>query len=204
MEQVLMGNKLICKGWQTGLPLVLLGMVGTALGVLVPFVVGAPILAFFLMSVPLLFSSVIALLHGAAVIPARIAITDADLRLTVPRWRVFPMPPVRNVTLGWDELLAVRHRLEIYQAPAIPFLASVSFPVQVYAIDTRKGRVVLGGRSIPCLQEAVMEIVRRAGVPFQDEGEVKLGLIRSLFMESPRWGEMDRQNSCRPREDSGH
>ena len=93
------------------------------------------------------------------------------------------MPPVRRLTLRWDEVLMVRYRREVYQLLAIP-----SFPVDVFAIDTTKGRVVLGGRSIPGLQMAVKEIARRAKLDIRDEGELKPRLFRSLIRGSPPWG----------------
>jgi hypothetical protein len=144
-------------------------------------------LAFILMSAPAFFSGAIAMLHGTAAIAARIEITDRELKLAVPKWRVFPILPVRRLTLRWDELLAVRHRKEVYHLIAIPFLSAFSFRIDVFAIDTTKGRVVLGGRSIPGMQRALMEIVRRAGLVIQDQGELKPRIIQSLLKGSPPW-----------------
>jgi hypothetical protein len=188
-KKVLMGNKLLYSGLLTGLALGLIGFVGVALAVAVPVFAKAPILAFILMSVPAFFIGFIALVHGFAVIPARIEITDTALKLAVPGWRVFPIPPVIRLTLRWDELLAVRRRKEVYQLLVLPF------PVEVFAIDTVKGMVVMGGRSIPGLQRAVSEIVRRAGLTIRDEGELKLGLIQSLLRGSPPWRGGDDQSS---------
>ena len=189
LEKVLMGNKLTYSGLLTGLALGLLGFCGVVLAVVVPLFAKAPILAFILMSVPAFFIGSIALAHGFAVIAARIEISDTGLKLAIPRWRVFPIPPVVRFSLRWDELLAVRHRKEVYQLLILPF------PVEVFAIDTAKGRVVLGGRSIPGLQRALMEIVRQAGLTIQDEGEIKVGLIRTLLRGSPPWRDGDEQSS---------
>lgn len=184
-----MGNKLLYSGLLTGLTLGLLGFVGVALAVAVPVFARAPILAFILMSVPAFFMGSIALVHGFALITARIEVTDTVLKLAIPRWRVFPIPPVIRLTLRWDELVAVRHRKEVYQLLVLPFR------VEVFAIDTVKGRVVWGGRSIPGFQRALMEIVRRAGLTIRDEGELKLGLIQSLLRGSPPWRNGDDQRS---------
>jgi hypothetical protein len=178
-----MENRLIYGGLVPGLSLVFIGLFLIALAVVVPFSAGAPLLAFILMSVPAFFSGAIALLHGIAAIPAKIEITDSELKLAVPKWRVFPVPPIRSITLRWDELLAVRHRIEIYQV-----LAVFSFPVDVFALDTTKGRVVIGGRSIPGMGKALEEIIRRTGLVVQDEGELEPGLIQSLLKGSPSWG----------------
>jgi hypothetical protein len=179
-----MTNKLTYGGLIPGLSLTLIGLFLLVLAMAVPYFAKAPVLAFLLMSVPSLFSGAIAVLHGIAVIPAKIEITDPELKLVVPTWRVFPMPPVRGLILKWDELLAVRHRKEVYQ-----LLAVLSFPVDVFAIDTTKGMAVLGGRSIPGMGKAIEEIVRRAGLVIQDEGEVEPGLLRSLLKGSPSWGD---------------
>lgn len=176
-----MENKLVYSGLPTGLVLSLLGFLVVALAAAVPLFAGAPLLAFLLMSVPALFTGSAALVHGLAVIGARIEITDTGLTLAIPRWRVFPMPPVVRLTLNWHELLAVRRRTEVYQLLVLPF------PVEVYAIDTAKGRVVMGGRSLPGMQRALTEIVRRAGLTIREEGELRPGLIRSVLRGSPPW-----------------
>jgi len=184
-----MGNKLLYSGLLTGLTLGLLGLVGVTLAVAVTVFARAPILAFILMSVPAFFMGSVALVHGLALIAARIEISDTALKLTIPRWRVFPIPPVIRLSLRWDELLAVRHRKEVYQ------VLVVAFPVEVFAIDTVKGRVVLGGRGIPDMQRALMEIVRRAGLTIRDEGELKLSLINGLVKGSPPWRGGDERSS---------
>jgi hypothetical protein len=67
--------------------------------------------------------------------------------------------------------------------------------VEVFAIDTVKWMVVMGGRSIPGLNRAVSEIVRRTGLTIRDEGELKLGLIHGLLRGSPPWRGGDDQSS---------
>lgn len=186
--EVRMENKLAFKGMLQGLSLMILGVFLLALAATVPVFASAPVLAFFLMSVPAFFSGAVALLHGLAVISACIAITDSELTLIVPEWRVFPILPVRRISLKWDELLAIRHRKEVYQ-----LLAAFSFPVDVFALDTTKGRIVLGERSIPGMRRALMEVAGRCRLVIQEEGEVSLGVVHTLLKGSPPWhdGEKD-------------
>jgi len=179
-----MANKLTYGGLLPGLTLAMIGLLLVTLAAALPFLARAPALAFLLMSVPAFFCGAIALLHGIAIIPAKIAISDRELKLAVPGWRVFPLPPVRGLTLKWDELLAVRRRREVYKVFAI-----FPFPVDVFAMDTTKGKVVLGGRSIPGMGKALEEIARRTGLPIMDEGEVEPRLIRSLLKGPPSWGD---------------
>ena len=177
-----MENKTAARGRLTGLSLGLLGFLLIALAAAAPFLANAPVLAFILMSVPAFFSGAVALVHGVAVISARIEITDRELTMVVPTWRVFPILPVRRLTVKWDELMAVRHRREVYQ-----LLGTLPFPVDVFAIDTTKGRIVLGERSLPGMRQALVEIVRRTGLVIQEEGEVTPGLMWSLLRGSPPW-----------------
>ncbi len=177
-----MVNRSTLAGWLRGLPLAILGSLLIALALTVPVFALAPLLAFFLMSVPMFFSGVVALLHGVAVMFTRIVVSERALSLAAPAWRGFPVPPVRRVVLKWDELLAIRHRREVYRLPG-----GLSFPVTVFALETGKGRIVLGERSTPGLREALVEMMRRTGLALQDDGEVTSGLIRTLLRGSPPW-----------------
>ena len=177
-----MVNRSTLAGWLRGLPLAILGSLLIALAVTVPVFALAPLLAFFLMSVPMFFCGVVALLHGVAVMFTRIVVSDRALSLAAPAWRGFPVPPVRRVVLKWDELLAIRHRREVYRLPG-----GLSFPVTVFALETGKGRIVLGERSTPGLREALVEMMRRTGLALQDDGEVTSGLMQTLLRGSPPW-----------------
>jgi len=115
-----MGNRSTLAGWLRGLPLAILGSLLIALALTVPVFALAPLLAFFLMSVPMFFSGVVALLHGVAVMFTRIVVSERALSLAVPAWHGFPVLPVRRVVLKWDELLAIRPR-EVFPFPS-PFL----------------------------------------------------------------------------------
>lgn len=177
-----MVNRSTLAGWLRGLPLAILGSLLIALALTVPLFALAPLLAFFLMSVPMFFSGVVALLHGVAVMFTRIVVSERALSLAAPAWRGFPVPPVRRVVLKWDELLAIRHRREVYRLPG-----GLSFPVTVFALETGKGRIILGERSTPGLREALVEMMRRTGLALQDDGEVTSGLMQTLLRGSPPW-----------------
>ncbi len=177
-----MVNRSTLAGWLRGLPLAILGSLLIALAVTVPVFALAPLLAFFLMSVPMFFSGVVALLHGVAVMFTRIVVSERALSLAAPAWRGFPVLPVRRVELQWQELVAIRHRREVYRLPG-----GLSFPVTVFALETGKGRIILGERSTPGLREALVEMMRRTGLALQDEGEVTSGLMQTLLRGSPPW-----------------
>ncbi|MBI4773154.1 MAG: hypothetical protein HY788_03055 [Deltaproteobacteria bacterium] len=176
----------IYKAMASGLILFVLGLFSVILATLVLFVAKSPWPAFLLMSLPLALVGLTALLNGIAAIGTRIDIMPTGLNAIIPRWRACPLPPFHRFHLGWDEVRAVRHRKEIYHI----FLASPSiapFPVDVYAIETEGRRIVVGGRTIPRLAEAVHLIADRSGLAVVEEKEVEASLIRTLFKGAPGW-----------------
>lgn len=178
-----MDDGLTVSGRVTGLVLALLGLLWLAVASVVPFTAGAPLLAFVLMSVPAAFGGIVALVHGTAVLSARLRTTDNQLELAAPGWRAFPVPPVRKLTVRWDEIRAVRRRTEVYR-----ILGMVPFPVEVFAVETAKGTVVLGGSSIPGMRRALQQVAERAGLRVQDAGVIEAGMMRSLLKGPPPWG----------------
>ena len=87
-----MENKPAASGMLTGLSLALLGFFLIALAAAAPFLANAPVLAFILMSVPAFFSGAVAMMHGVAVISARIEITDSELTTGCPHVARVPHP----------------------------------------------------------------------------------------------------------------
>ncbi|MCU0573438.1 MAG: hypothetical protein MUC41_10630 [Syntrophobacteraceae bacterium] len=152
------------------------------LGAAVLFFAHAPFLAFILMSLPAIFSGVVALLHGIAVLSTRIVISGSQISLVVPEWRGFPVLPVRRVSVKWDEFLAIRHRKEVYR-----LFAAFSFPVEIFALDTSRGRIVLAERSLPGIRQILTQVIGRTGLVIQEEGEVTVGLFQVLLKGSPPW-----------------
>lgn len=170
-----------------GFFLIALGLFMLGLASILPFVLEAPILGFILMGVPMIFTGLIALLHGIAAGFTSIQITEHELKLVVPEWRGFPAPPFHRASLRWDELLAVRRRKEIYGVPIPPFALSMPFAVDVYAIDTARKRFILGGKSLSRLPEAMTEIAGRSGLAVHLEADASAKLVKTLLRGAPAW-----------------
>jgi hypothetical protein len=167
--------------------LIPLGLCMLGLAAVLPFVLEDPIFVFILLVVPSIFTGVIALLHGIAAAFTSIQITENELKLVVPEWRGFPVPPLHRASLQWNEVLAVRHRKEIYVIPIIPFFLSIPFPVDVYAIDSVRERFIIGGESFSWLAKAVTEIASRSGLSIQREEEVSAKLLNTILRGAPAW-----------------
>lgn len=168
----------------TGVILVLLGILTIGIGTGVTVIASDTLLAFLLMGMPTLFLGLIELLTGFATFAARIEMSRNDLTIAAPAWRACPLPPVRRFRLRWDEIRAVRQRAEIYHL--LPG-GGLPFPVDVYAVDTEKGRIVLGGKSLRGLAEAMREIAARSGGGMRAEEPVRAGLFRSFVQGPPAW-----------------
>ncbi len=166
--------------------LILFAMVTLCFAALLPFLLDSPLPGFVLMGLPMIFVALAMLLQGLAGVSARIEITGDELKMVLPAWRGFPVPPMRRATLKWDEVLAVRRRVEIYTV-LIPPVMITPFAVEVYAIDTSRGRFVAGKRAIRRLPEAIDEISLKSGHPIQSRGEVRVGLFRCLVCGAPDW-----------------
>ena len=170
--------------------LIPLGLSSLALGAAVPFLLEDPVFAFILMGIPLLICAVIALLHGFSAAFSRIEISERQLKLAAPSWRGFPVPPVRKAVLNWNDVRAVRHRVELYHVAIPPFALNVPFPVDVYALETAQERFILGGKSIPRLADAIADIAVRSRLPVRREGEVRSSLLKALLKGTPEWQPM--------------
>lgn len=167
--------------------LIPLGLGSLVLGAAVPFLLEDAVFAFILMGLPLIAVACVALLHGFAAARTRIEISEQSLRLAVPGWRVFPIPPVRRVILSWNSVRAVRHRVELYSVAIPPFALGMPFPVDVYAVEAAGQRFILGGKSIPRLAAAISEIAAGSGLAVRYEGQVKSKLFKALLKGAPAW-----------------
>ncbi len=177
-------DKKIYGGKATGIILMLLGLFTIGIGITVIFVAKDTLLAFILMGLPTLLFGVFELLTGFASFATRMEISHDALSIAAPAWRACPMPPVRKFRLQWDEIHAVRYRTEMYHL--LPG-EGLPFPVEVYAIDTAKGRILLGGKSLRVLAEAIREIALRSGRGVQEEQQVSAKMFRSLLKGPPVW-----------------
>jgi hypothetical protein len=187
IEESTLATKHIYTGRISAAFLLPLGLGMLCLAAALPFVLESPLVGFVLMGLPMIAVGFVALLHGFAAAFTRIEITGDKLKLAGPAWRGFPVPPLRRATVGWSDVLAVRHRIEIYRVPILPFVAAMPFLVDVYAIDTSRERFILGGRSVPRLSGAVAEIAARSGCSVQSEPEVRAKLIGTLLRGAPPW-----------------
>jgi hypothetical protein len=187
-----MAAKQIYRNRLVGAIFIPFGLVMLLFAASLPFLLKSPVLGFVLMGVPMIFGAVIMLLHGLAAAYTRIEIAENGLTLAVPGWRGFPVPPARKASLSWDEVLAVRHRMELYGVTILPYAFEMPFPVEVFAIDTTRGRFILGGK-IGWLAQAMGEIALHAGHPVRSEGDVQAWLFSSLLHGAPEWGHVPRE-----------
>ena len=181
-----MEAKLVYRSRIVGAIFIPFGLTMLFFAMCLPFLLESPLLGFILMGIPMIFTAVIMLLHGFAAASTRIEIAPSGLRLAIPGWRAFPVPPARKASLSWDEVLAVRKRTELYHVTILPFAIHMPYPVEVFAVDTTQGRFILGGR-ISWLHAAMKEIALRSGRAVRSEGEVQAGLFSSLLSGAPEW-----------------
>jgi len=123
------------------------------------------------------------LLTGYAGLLTRIEIRPAGLLIEVPSWRAVPLPPVRRLEVGWDEVRAVRRRIESYRIGLLP----VRLPLEVFAVETASGRAVLGGYYLWQLEPVLIDIAHRAGCPWSEDEVAEAGLLGSLRRGAPAW-----------------
>ncbi|NJD06610.1 MAG: hypothetical protein FIA97_08950 [Methylococcaceae bacterium] len=177
------GDK-IYSGKIGGAAIMLVGLLSLGISILLPFAVGDPLLGVVLMGLPLLLLGGFELVSGFASFATRIEIHQETLVLSAPAWRGCPLPPVRKLSPRWEEVQAVRYRAEIYHL--LPG-GGLPFPVTTYAIETQKGRMILGGKLVPGLAEAMAEIAHRSGCSVSEERPVTAGILRVLFKGPPSW-----------------
>jgi hypothetical protein len=164
--------------------LVMIGALAIGCGTALWFVAADRLLALVLMGLPAGFLGVIALLAGISGLKARIEIHHGALTLAAPQWRGCPLPPVRKHQFSWDEIRALRHRTEVYHL--LPG-RGLPFPVDVYAIDTACSRVIVGGKSIPQMAQAIRDIALRSGRAILEDSPVQAGILGSLINGPPAW-----------------
>ena len=187
-----MAAKLIYRNRIIGAIFIPFGLTMLVFTVCLPFLLKDAVLGFILMGIPMMFGALILLLHGIAAASIRIEIDESGLRLAVPGWRGFPVPPARKASISWDEVLAVRNRIELYHVTILPYALAMPYPVEVFAIDTTRGRFILGGK-IGWLSRAMREIALRAGRRVRSEEEVRARLFSSLLRGAPEWQQISQE-----------
>lgn len=167
-----------------------LGSVVAALGIasflllaVMPGALGSGGLGAVLIGLPLAAAGLGGLLIGYAALSTRLEITEGGLAVEAPSWRAIPIPPVQQLQLGWDEVRAIRHRTEIYRLGPLP----VRLPLEVFAIETARGRIILGGYYLWELEPVLIEVAHRADRPWREDGTVEASLLHTLRSGPPAW-----------------
>lgn len=161
-----------------------LGIVSLLLLAVMPGPLGSGGLSAALIGVPLAVAGLVGLLIGYAALSTRVQVTQAGLVVEAPSWRAVPMPPVQQLEVGWEEVQAVRHRTELYRLGPLP----IRLPLEAFAIETARGRVVLGGYYLWELEPVLIEIAHRADCPWREDGAVEANLVHALRCGPPAWG----------------
>jgi hypothetical protein len=160
-----------------------LGLSALLLLALVPATFGAGWLLAALVGVPLAAAGLFGVLIGYVGLSTRIEIAPEGLTVSAPGWRACPFPPVREVQIGWQDLCAIRHRTEIYRLGPLPF----RLPLEVYAIDTSRGRLLFGSYYLWELDAVLIDLTNRADCPWHEDGTVEAGLLHTLRHGPPLW-----------------
>lgn len=172
------------SGRVRGAVLIALGVFSLCMGAAILFLVTDVLLAFALMGLPMFVLGFVELLAGMATFATRLELGRDGLRVNTPQWRATPVPPMTRLDVSWKEIKAVRRRTEVYY---VLLGVALPFAVDVYAIETEKGRAVLAGKPIPRVPSAVHEVASRAGLSVQEEALVEASLLRVLLRGPPDW-----------------
>jgi hypothetical protein len=179
-----MDKKKVYSGRIRGVVLISLGLFSLSAGIIVLLMATDFLPALLLMGLPVLLLGFVELLAGMATFATRLEMCHESLRVIAPQWRACPMPPVTRLRVPWTEVRALRHRKEVYHL--LPG-KSLPFAVDAYAIDTEKGRAVLGGKPMPHLASALREVALRAGLSLQEELPVEGSLFEVFFKGPVGW-----------------
>jgi hypothetical protein len=176
------------RGRLAGIVLIPMGLYCLGLAAAIPFALKAPWLGFALMGVPLIFVGLLAILNGSAHLGTKIWISEENLIISAPTWRGCPLLPMKRINIPWDMVRAVRHRKELYSILLVsPFPLFAPFPVDAYALETNKERIILAGRSVRNLKQAIVEISQKSGHTVTEEKEIRVSIIRALIRGVPDW-----------------
>ena len=135
-----------------------------------------------LVCLPAFFIVWVTLVGGLAAALSRITLSERGVSVTAPTWRGTPSLPIRRLAADWPDVISVRRRTEIFRPAGMGGLA-----VRAWELKTRAGTVVFGGRIIPGIGEAMVEIAGRANVPILDEGSIDVRIIPALLHGTPDW-----------------
>jgi len=184
MELTIRPNPLATAG------LLCLGAACLALAALFPFLLDSPLPGFLLVGLPLLFGGAVCVAHAWALMGLRLYMDEKGLRLTAPCWRGFPSPPLTRIEAAWKDILAVQRRTErYYLGPVGTVDAPTLLVTKVYSLNTASGRVILGEKNLPALEQHMAAIAERAGVALQELPMAHIGVFQALRQAGPAWDE---------------
>lgn len=123
------------------------------------------------------------LLTGYAGLLTRIELRPAGLLVEVPSWRAVPLPPVQRIEVGWEQVRAVRRRVERYRLGLLP----VRLPLEVFAVETDGGRAVFASYYLWQLEPVLLDIANRGDCPWSEDEVVEAGLFGTLRRGPPPW-----------------
>jgi hypothetical protein len=168
-----------------------LGMLAIGLLALMPTTFDGVSLVRTLMALALAGGGMLGIIYGYASVSTRIEIAPEGVLVTAPGWRACPYPPVRQYRVRWEEVRAVRHRIEVYRLGPLP----LRLPLDAYAIETIAGPIVLGGYYMSDLEPVLIELAHRADRPWREDDEVEAGLLSTLRQGAPAWPAMGQRRS---------
>lgn len=175
----------------TGALLASLGMVAFGLLALMPTTFDGVSAVRTLMALALAGGGMFGIIYGYASVSTRIEIAPEGVLVTTPGWRACPYPPVRHYRIRWSEVRAVRHRTEFYRIGPLP----LRLPLEVYAIETIAGPIVLGGYYLSDLEPVLIELAHRADRPWREDDEVEAGLLHTICHGAPAWPAIGQQRA---------
>jgi hypothetical protein len=167
----------------TGATLATLGMVAFGLVALMPTAFDRVSLFRTVIVLALATGGMFGMLIGYVAVSTRVEISPEGLVVVAPGWRACPYPPVRQIRLNWDEVRAVHHRTEHYRIGLLP----IRLPVEVYAIETAHEWIVLGSYYLWNLEPVLIDIANRADCPWREDGDLGVGLFRTLRGHGAPW-----------------
>lgn len=132
--------------------------------------------SFLVIGLPLVVASILGVTLGYANLHTRIRMGGGRLDIVAPSYRGLPVPPIQHLSVAIDEVRTIRRRKE-----RLRLLPGLALPIDVYAIETDRGQIVVGGYYQGDIDTALTEIFARSGCGRVEDAEVTVGLLSNLF-----------------------
>jgi hypothetical protein len=154
-----------------------------ALGLAFPWLAKDPWAGLLLITLPCLLAGGLALASGWAMARTRLVLGEQGLEMRLSGWRGFPCPPARRWHLTWRQIrgierqtLLLRTFIMIGPLPALSRLA-----VEVFILETDQGRIILAGKILPRLPQAMALLAARCGIAVKEGGQRQASLLRIMW-----------------------